>query len=67
MSIYDIKKLAPGNIGKDCVFNGEHYDEKGNIIPICCDESDYLMCCIEEEKDCYSCSVVSCPNKKRDA
>lgn len=57
-------KLTPGNKGKNCICNGKHYDNDGKLITICCDECDYLMCCIEEINDCYSCMVASCPNKK---
>ena len=40
-------ELTPGNGGKDCLGNGEHVDEKGNLIECCCDECDYLICCLE--------------------
>lgn len=36
-------KLTPGDFGKGCSGNGEHKD-----IECCCDECDYLMCCIDE-------------------
>ncbi len=35
--------LTPGNFGKDCFGNGEHIDEKGNLIECCCDECDYML------------------------
>lgn len=32
--------LTPGNGGNDCLGNGEHTDENGNLIECCCDECD---------------------------
>jgi len=52
--------LTPGNMGLDCLGNGEHFDEKGEPIPICCDECNYLLCCISE-KDCKNCNDSKCP------
>ena len=43
-------KLTPGNEGKDCLGNGEHFDENGNIIECCCNECDYLIRCLSEEE-----------------
>ena len=60
-----INNLTPGNKGKDCLYNGMHYDKQGNLIPICCDECDFLLCCVSEENDCCNCAVFTCPNKKR--
>ncbi len=37
--------LLPGNGGKDCLGNGEHFYEDGTPIECCCDECDYLLCC----------------------
>ena len=37
--------LTPGNDGKDCLGNGSHYDEFGNLIEICCEQCDYFLCC----------------------
>ena len=53
--------LYPGDFGKDCIGNGEHTDEKGNIIPMCCDECDYIMCCISGNTDCLVCKDYDCP------
>ena len=43
-------ELIPGNSGKDCPGNGEHYDENGELIECCCDECDFYLCCIGEEE-----------------
>ena len=43
-------ELIPGNCGKDCPGNGEHYDENGELIECCCDECDFFLCCIDEEE-----------------
>ena len=58
-----MKKLMPGNNGNDCLYNGEHCDMNGNIIECCCDECDYLMCCIEEFNDCSNCECFECHRK----
>lgn len=55
--------LTPGNLGKDCLGNGEHYID-GNLIECQCDECDYLICCINESDDeCGQCTNSHCPNK----
>lgn len=50
--------LVPGNRGRDCPGNGRH---KG--IECCCDECDYLLCCIDDhsEERCLTCKDMSCP------
>ena len=50
--------LTPGNLGADCLGNGTHKD-----IDCCCDECDYMMCCIESHnpKECLSCMDKKCP------
>ena len=50
--------LTPGNGGADCLGNGLH---KG--IECCCDECDYMLCCLEtpKNKDCNTCSEKGCP------
>ena len=59
-------KLTPGNLGKDCLGNGKHFDKNGKRIECCCNECDYYMCCIEEhsEKECESCNCFFCPHCK---
>ena len=47
--------LVPGNMGKDCPGNGEHPD-----IACCCNECDYMLCCIGEET-CDQCNDMACP------
>lgn len=54
-------ELLPGNGGKDCLGNGKHKDANGNHIEICCDECDYLLCCISETNNCKNCSDNKCP------
>lgn len=39
--------LIPGNGGRDCPGNGLHRDEQGEMIECCCEECDYLLCCVE--------------------
>ncbi len=50
--------LLPGNMGKDCLGNGTHKD-----IECCCDECDYMMCCLEthDPKSCLDCTYKECP------
>lgn len=42
-------ELIPGNMS-DCLGNGEHLDKDGNLIECCCDECNYLILCLENEK-----------------
>ena len=37
---------TPGNM-EECLGNGEHLDDNGNIIECCCDECDYLILCLK--------------------
>ena len=50
-------ELIPGNHGKDCPGNGENGNE------CCCDECDFLCCCIEyfKRQDCDRCVQWRCP------
>ncbi len=50
--------LTPGNSGINCRGNGEHFDWLGNPIEACCDECDYLLCCIESypSNACQNCT-----------
>ena len=56
-------ELTPGNNGKNCKGNGEHFDEQGNLIECCCDECDYLLCCTSDNVDCNECKDYECPRK----
>ncbi len=53
-------ELIPGNGGKDCPGNGENGNE------CCCDECDYLGCCINHfrKKPCNECLVLRCPRNE---
>ncbi|MCH5300905.1 MAG: hypothetical protein J1E56_06250 [Ruminococcus sp.] len=53
-------ELIPGNKGSDCPGNGEHKDKSGNYIECCCDECDYMMCCLEDI--CKTCTDYRCKN-----
>ena len=44
-------EMIPGNEGKNCPGNGEHYDNKGRLIECMCDECDYFLLCFEEWAD----------------
>jgi hypothetical protein len=54
--------LIPGNNGYNCFGNGEHFDESGKRIEICCDECDYYLCCMEEHdmELCKTCMDDEC-------
>ena len=56
-------ELIPGNNGEDCPGNGEHIDNNGKVIECCCDECDYLICCLEthNQEYCKICSDFKCP------
>ena len=51
--------LIPGNHGKDCPGNGDNPD-----IECCCDECDYMMCCLEtyHMERCADCHDKYCPH-----
>ena len=51
--------LNPGNYGRDCPGNGTHGE-------CCCDECDYLMCCLETDiaEACKDCRDRDCPHTK---
>lgn len=54
-------ELIPGNHGKDCPGNGENGNE------CCCDECNYLGCCLEyfKKQDCKNCVKWNCPRNQR--
>jgi len=59
--------LIPGNNGRDCPGNGEHFDKNGELIGICCDECDFYICCITENirEKCMLCNHKECPHAQR--
>ena len=50
--------LIPGNCGDNCPGNGTFAG-----IECCCNECDYMMCCLEEHDPsaCLTCSDNDCP------
>ena len=59
-------ELLPGNNGDDCMGNGEHFDERGHLIECCCDECDFLKCCMPNSTmNCEDCPVYFCPRNKQ--
>lgn len=59
-------ELTPGNCGRDCLGNGEHIDNNGNLIECCCDECSYMLCCLDDYdmKLCKTCDDFKCPRNK---
>ena len=57
-------KLVPRNQGRNCPGNGSALDSCGRLLECCCDECDYMMCCIEEHdmEACVDCSDLLCPH-----
>lgn len=55
--------LMPGNLGADCPGDGAHKDAWGEIIECCCDECDYMLCCLEshDSAECARCIDEDCP------
>ena len=49
-------EYVPGNGGKDCPGDGRHRDKRGKIIECCCDECDFLICCLEGSS-CDNCEI----------
>ncbi len=60
-------ELTPGNGGKDCLGNGEHFHKDGRPIECCCDECDYMICCVimKDLEKCISCNDPFCPRSNR--
>ena len=56
-------ELTPGNQWQDCRGNGSHYDKDGNPLECCCDECDYMLCCVSLNfpEICLSCDDPNCP------
>ena len=56
--------LTPGNYRNACKGNGEHLNRIGKVIECCCDECDYMMCCLEGHSadECANCIDNVCPN-----
>ncbi len=48
-------------MGNDCPGNGENPE-----IECCCNECDYMLCCIETwtPEDCIRCNEKDCPRKE---
>ena len=52
------EKIIPGNCGNDCPYNGEGEAE------CCCDECEFLICCLDENvDDCKTCDIL-CPRRE---
>lgn len=49
--------LSPGNCGNDCPGNWEYAS-----LACCCDECDYMMCCLEthDPAECVNCTDKNC-------
>ena len=56
--------LTPGKGGAECAGNGSCLDGCGQVIQCCCDECDYLLCCVEGT-DCEHCQDAYCPRAKQ--
>lgn len=57
-------ELIPGNGGADCPGNDKTRDAAGHLLPCCCDECDYLVCCLDPkwQDKCRDCHEVMCPH-----
>lgn len=56
-------ELTPGEMGIDCRGNGLTIHEDGKLLECCCEECDYLQCCLESHRKegCLTFSDVKCP------
>lgn len=56
--------LIPGKLGADCPGNGTHINEDGTLLECCCDECDYMLCCMESHQSemCLNCRDQNCPH-----
>ena len=54
-------ELIPGNMGEECLGNG-----KQRAIECCCDECDYLQCCIDQNwhERCKKCKDRDFPRNE---
>ena len=61
-------ELKPGNDGVDCLGNGKHIDKNGDYIECCCDECDYMLCCLKthQEQICKTCTDNQCPHSTKE-
>ena len=59
--------LTSGNGGRNCLANGRFFDKQGKPIESCCDECDYLMCCVGDytDADCRVCDDPFCPHSQK--
>ena len=57
-------ELTPGNGGINCKGNGQYKGTDGKTIECCCEECDYMLCCVNENNsdECKKCSDKKCPN-----
>lgn len=55
--------LTPGNCGVNCLGNGLHKNFLKQTIPCCCDECDYMICCLTDHDNntCTICNDQNCP------
>ncbi len=60
-------ELTPGNNGEDCLGNSKNYHKDGSPIECCCDECDYIQCCIFMKgfDNCSTCDDTLCPRKRK--
>ena len=60
-------KLIPGNFGRNCPGNGKHRDIRGKLLECCCDECDYMLCCINKDwkSRCEHCDILKCPRNPK--
>lgn len=56
--------LTPGRGGAYCLGNGRYLDRDGRPIECCCDECDYLLCCVSDwfPDRCRTCKDSACPH-----
>ena len=66
------------NFYLNAITDGKHFDENGNFYECCCDECDYMLCCIDEDwnisdyvdlniidkPDCKNCTDAECLRKE---
>ncbi len=59
-------ELTPGNNRINCRGNGAYTDKDGILVECCCEECDYMLCCLEshDSEECENCTDENCPNVK---
>lgn len=59
-------ELIPGEKGIHCPGNGTHKNSQGELLPCCCEECAYFLCCSEDhpKMECKTYQDKDCPRAR---